>query len=393
MSKSAYINKIRNLNLTDEQKLSILSDKCYFNDYAHLEWFFEACGDDVIDITYKNGQLFEIAISKGYDKILKELLSYYQKTRLNHPKESTEYKIAYQNLQIILEQSYDGSSIAPAVREILENYIKFDQGSEDVDSRSESEVLGGEVQSEDFEDERSKIVQDINYGPLQKLASKEVMLDTAYRTKIRLECLNADPVKAWNKFREGVEFPDSSSRNKTFYNIDTTKIAPLTLENLSVLGYKYWQLNMEAEAQFANNNTQKAQAIITQAAKLVLQTPNREVNLLNKAIVISNYIKFTGDDQGKICAPQGAKRDVFAYYSRYLAKGAPLVMEEMQDPHTLVTKISNITIEDDECRDITKNPINYARDYSDIFDDSNYASTEADRSNNDQKNIDLIGDA
>ena len=86
-----------------------------------------------IDVLYKDGIFFELAISKENSDILKALLNYFEENQLSkYDARSEEYINLQKNIVNILEIAIDGVNLSPKMKEVLSPYIDFE---ESVDSR------------------------------------------------------------------------------------------------------------------------------------------------------------------------------------------------------------------------------------------------------------------
>ena len=84
-----------------------------------------------IDVLYKDGIFFELAISKENSDILKALLNYFEENQLSkYDARSEEYIGLQKRIMDILEIVIDGVDLSPKMKEVLSSYIDFG-GSED----------------------------------------------------------------------------------------------------------------------------------------------------------------------------------------------------------------------------------------------------------------------
>jgi hypothetical protein len=81
-------------------------------------------------LSYKEGKLFVLAINSGNSKVLKLLLDYFHENQLGEYKEgSTEYMTLKKHLHAVLETAIEDEEISEEMRELLSEYINFNDTS------------------------------------------------------------------------------------------------------------------------------------------------------------------------------------------------------------------------------------------------------------------------
>lgn len=131
---------------------------------------------------------------------------------------------------------------------------------------------------------------------------------------------------------------DEADSQLTEKNLAALKYRDL-VDNMKPLNYKYWLLNLEAVKAHNDGEEDVCKYLITAAASLVIQNPNRLTNKEYKAVVIYNYLRFTNDSSYEHFA---SKNGLLNYMSKAL-----LIAEQVQDKEVVnkVLKIMGVGID------------------------------------------------
>ena len=258
------------MSKTKQEVMKSLWNCCDNNRTDWMEEIF-AENPDEIDFSDSCYKVFNIAV-QGNKEALLLLLDFYKKTKLNYPEDSRQYKIAYKDLQYVLRDA-DCYADSDEIRSILDPYLI---GVDDSLSGSRDDIMEEKVDEWPIDD----------YSD------------------------------ATTKERESDESKDSDQH---------IKILPFTEQNLAILGYPYWRLNIEAEASYKKGDVADAIDKITKAATLVMQNPNTSAHQAHKVMVIYNYLRLLGED-AVIIGPESK-------FNEYVNKASSLA-EEMKDHET-----------------------------------------------------------
>lgn len=134
---------------------------------------------------------------------------------------------------------------------------------------------------------------------------------------------------------ENDDFAETSSdwgSQLTKKNLETLKYRYL-IDNMKLLNYKYWLLNLEAVKAHNEGEEDVCKYLITVAASLVINNPNKIANIDHKAVVIYNYLRFTNDSSYEGIA---SKKVLDEYMPEVL-----LIAERVQD-ELVVNKVLQI---------------------------------------------------
>lgn len=98
-----------------------LSNYCRWNDTNSLTKLLEKYSD--LDLIIKDGLCFKLSIKHQNIQMLKSLLDYYVKTKLQGYYDSIEYKTAKYTLRQILTDAAEQYDITDEIQEVLTPYI------------------------------------------------------------------------------------------------------------------------------------------------------------------------------------------------------------------------------------------------------------------------------
>ena len=123
------------MSKTKEEVMASLWDCCRAN---RADWAKEVLNKypDKIDFFDTNYKVFDIAVVCNSMKALQALLDFYTETKLQHPKNSMQYKTAFVDLQNLLYDAQDGCWPSDRIREILKPYL-----TEVIDTTSERDEI------------------------------------------------------------------------------------------------------------------------------------------------------------------------------------------------------------------------------------------------------------
>jgi hypothetical protein len=106
---------------------SVIYNFCCSNDTKYVKILLSNFDD--IDVFYKNGILFDIAISNNNIKICEALFEYFETKQFSI--KNTDYDKAKEKLTEILENAIDGIDLSTEMQEVLRPYVNFDNSFED----------------------------------------------------------------------------------------------------------------------------------------------------------------------------------------------------------------------------------------------------------------------
>lgn len=246
------------MSKTKEEVMESLWSCCRLN---RKDWVKEFLDEYPDQIDFYDPMLppFGIVVAHNYAESLEALIDFYTKTRLQYPKDSMQYKTAFIDLQNLLYDAQDGCSPSEQIREMIEPYL-----SKAIDTTSE----------------RDEITEEDKHWSMDEN-------DSDATTKER---------------------SSDSSGNKSD---DHPLVLPMTMENLEILRYPYWQLNLAAEENERKGNHDLCVEQITNAAKLVVENPNITSHLKHKTMVIYNYLRFTGNSSDELLNIGNEKNCIF----------------------------------------------------------------------------------
>lgn len=190
------ISWVCNMSKTKEEVMESLWNSCRA---GRKDWVEKTLGEDRdrVDLADPDHRVFNIVVKKGYDDILQILLDFYTTTKLQHPEDSMQYRAAFVDLQSLLYNARESCATSDQIEEILKPYL--------------SKVI-------DTISERDELTEDDILWKMDE--------DTSDATATK-------------------ERRSNSSGEKSD---DHTIVLPFTADNLDVLKYPYWQLNIAAEA-------------------------------------------------------------------------------------------------------------------------------------------------
>ena len=121
--------------MTKQRFMNELSNYCCWDDIKSLKSFLENNANN-IDFDDPIVQPFGIVISYNHAEALQTLLDFYTETKLQHPKNSMQYKTAFVDLQNLLYDAQDGCWPSDRIREMLKPYL-----TEVIDTTSERDEI------------------------------------------------------------------------------------------------------------------------------------------------------------------------------------------------------------------------------------------------------------
>lgn len=104
--------------------IGMLHKYCSWNDASGVRELLKSRANDIDLIDDSNGGVFTLLISCNYTSILRILIEFYEKRKLQGDPKSTDYRIAYKNLQDTIEAALMVSSKpSEEVNEIIAQYL------------------------------------------------------------------------------------------------------------------------------------------------------------------------------------------------------------------------------------------------------------------------------
>jgi hypothetical protein len=127
---------------------------CQFNEYEKVIHILKCYKK--LDLTYDEGQLFRFSIMNNNVEMLRALLKYYRKQKLQGDDNSGEYKLAKYKLLEILRVAADRFKISEETQEVLSPYMPYEE-----DNSSEQDLEGLDelirLTSSDIHDQAEKV--------------------------------------------------------------------------------------------------------------------------------------------------------------------------------------------------------------------------------------------
>lgn len=142
------------------RKYISLSDRISWNHLSFVKNMLSS--DDLLDLTYKKGSLFILAIENNHLEMTKIMLDYFHDIQL------FEYASYYQNYYILKKQKQmhdilknvtDDIEISNEMKELLKDYINFDDISTDIST--DHDIFSEEKENKDTEITYLKLTDNI----------------------------------------------------------------------------------------------------------------------------------------------------------------------------------------------------------------------------------------
>lgn len=125
-------------------KNKVLFDYCRWNKPDKVKELLEESGDS-IDITYKDGIFFRLAVSEPSAELLDVLLGYYEKTKLaddTSTDKSTDYIASKRKISQILQDAVETYGSSDEIQERLSSYLPPRSSDKEKDSDDEHNLDG-----------------------------------------------------------------------------------------------------------------------------------------------------------------------------------------------------------------------------------------------------------
>ncbi len=115
--------------MTKEQIMRRLLHHCSLNNISELKELLKSHPDE-INIIESHGLYFGLAISNDSVEMLKVLLDFYSKTKLQCDHDSQEYLAAQSELCDILEEGIDSNEVSSEMQILINKYLYYDAYSD-----------------------------------------------------------------------------------------------------------------------------------------------------------------------------------------------------------------------------------------------------------------------
>ncbi len=295
--------------------IGMLHKYCSWNDASGVRELLKSRANDIDLIDDSNGGVFTLLISRNYTSILRILIEFYEKRKLQGDPKSTDYRIAYKNLQDTIEAALMVSSKpSEEVNEIIAQYLPtesvYSESMEQTEHDSTNtendlsgfhsgESLGTTVNEED--NVKSNVLGDYENYPDRISTIEHKQYDnenTSFSlTPSNLSMLGYEPMMTRGAGELIVtSLPIEPIEPLVVSGIECLYLPEYRVSNytkcLSDNNYKYWLLNILSEKALHDRDLSLCRESINEAMRLVCQNPS-EANPEYKARVLYNYIKFT----------------------------------------------------------------------------------------------------
>ena len=145
-----------------------LSDFCRMGNVQRAIDFLKSHTSDRIDVLYKKGLCFRLALKNVQYELFGALLEYYQETLLDRDQDQTTYRKSLEDLHVVLHDIVDNYVTSIEARDLMRSYISFDAYTDLKDIKSKTSNVGLRVPYLDEIDN----VEDLDICDVQKVLSQ-----------------------------------------------------------------------------------------------------------------------------------------------------------------------------------------------------------------------------